>query len=120
MNFYRMFQPILIGRLLLYFNTEGQKTTDLEHAYIYATCITISTLVSMILFHMPQVDMIHYGMKMRIACCSIIFRKVCLIINENRLFLYAVFCTIQYQLFAYLSKLTIISDWKSCYYISDS
>jgi len=82
-NFYRMFQPILIGRLLLYFNTEEQKTTDVEQAYMYAACLTISTLVSMVLYHVPQVNMIHYGMKMRIACCSLIFRKVCLIIKKK-------------------------------------
>lgn len=87
-NFYRMFQPILIGRLLLYFNTEGQKTIDLEHAYFYAACLTISTLVSMVLYHIPQVDMIHFGMKFRIACCSLIFRKVCLMKKENKIYFY--------------------------------
>ncbi|XP_060873079.1 ATP-binding cassette sub-family C member 4-like isoform X2 [Metopolophium dirhodum] len=80
---FKMFQPILIGRLLLYFNTEGQKTTDVEQAYMYAACLTISTLVSMVLYHVPQVNMIHYGMKMRIACCSIIFRKAMRLSNTS-------------------------------------
>ncbi|CAI6364367.1 unnamed protein product [Macrosiphum euphorbiae] len=81
--FFKMFQPILIGRLLSYFNTEGEKTTNLEQAYMYAACLTISTLVTMVLYHIPQVDMIHYGMKMRIACCSIIFRKAMRLSNTS-------------------------------------
>jgi len=116
-----MFQPILIGRLLSYFNTEGEKTTNLEQAYMYAACLTISTLVTMVLYHIPQVDMIHYGMKMRIACCSIIFRKVCLIIKNKKICFYTqLLYNMQYGLIIYLSKLTMISVWKNCYYISAS
>ncbi|XP_022166663.1 probable multidrug resistance-associated protein lethal(2)03659 isoform X3 [Myzus persicae] len=81
---FKMCQPIFIGRLLLYFNTEkGQENIDTEHAYIYATCLTICTLISMILYHLPQVNMIHYGMKLRIACCSLIYRKAMRLSNTS-------------------------------------
>jgi len=74
---------MLIGRLVSYFNTKTQNETDLEHAYIYSACLTVNMLFLIVFFHSTQLEMVHYGMKMRIACCSVIFRKVSLIINEN-------------------------------------
>jgi len=83
MHNYRMCQPILIGKLLAYFNTKGQSKTDLEHAYIYAAWLTINMLIFIVLYHLTQLEMVHYGMKMRIACCSVIFRKVYDLLVKN-------------------------------------
>ncbi|XP_026820606.1 multidrug resistance-associated protein 4-like isoform X2 [Rhopalosiphum maidis] len=80
---FKMFQPMLIGRLVSYFNTETQNETDLEHAYIYAACLTINMLFIIVFFHSTQLEIVHYGMKMRIACCSVIFRKAIRLSNES-------------------------------------
>ncbi|CAH1738400.1 unnamed protein product [Aphis gossypii] len=79
----KMCQPILIGKLLAYFNTKGQNKTDLEHAYFYAAWLTINMLIFIVLYHLTQIDMVHYGMKMRIACCSVIFRKATRLSNAS-------------------------------------
>lgn len=72
----RVFQTLMLGGLLTYFNPEMTNKTDLKHAYIYASGLLISMLVSMVLFHNTLTQMAHFGMKIRVACCSLIFRKV--------------------------------------------
>lgn len=74
-----MFQPIMIGGLLTYFNPEHSKQTDLVHAYIYASGLTISMLGSLVIFHTVTTEILHYGMKFRIACSATVYRKVHLI-----------------------------------------
>lgn len=73
---YRMFVPIMIGGLLTYFNPEESKQTDVVHAYIYASGLTISMLGSLFIYHFVTIEMTHSGMKFRIACCVTIYRKV--------------------------------------------
>lgn len=77
-----MSQPVMIGGLLSYFNPEGSKHTNLKHAYMYAFGLTISMLGSTILFHSVTLEMSHFGMKIRVACCAAIYRKVRLITQE--------------------------------------
>lgn len=66
----------MIGKLLSYFNPEGSEPTDLVHAYVYAFGLTISRLGTIVLFHSISLEMSHFGMKIRVACCAIIYRKV--------------------------------------------
>lgn len=71
-----MTQPLFIGGLLAYFDPNSSRHTDLKHAYIYAFGLTLSMFTELILYHSTQFEILHCGMKMRVACCSVIFYKV--------------------------------------------
>lgn len=72
-----MIQPLLIGGLLSYFNPNlSSETPDINQAYIYATLLTLNMFVTLVFYHAIQIEILHSGMKMRVACCSLIFRKV--------------------------------------------
>lgn len=71
----RMSQPILIGGLLAHLN-RGSSASELKYAYMYATGLLLNILANILLFHYSQVELSYCGMKMRVACCSLIYRKV--------------------------------------------
>ncbi|VVC32361.1 ABC transporter type 1, transmembrane domain,ABC transporter-like,P-loop containing nucleoside triphosphate [Cinara cedri] len=71
----RVFQPILIGGLLTYFTSSGSNTTNIRDAYLYATGLLVNMLLNILLFHNSQIEMMQIGMMLRIACCSVIFKK---------------------------------------------
>jgi len=72
-----MTQPLLIGGLLSYFNPNlSSKTHTLSQAYTYATLLALNMLVTLVMNHAIQIEILHCGMKMRVACCSLIFKKV--------------------------------------------
>lgn len=72
----RVSQPLFIGGLLSYFNPVGSNNTDLRYAYFNAFGLVLSMLLAFIFYHGTQIEIIHCGMQMRIACCSTIYNKV--------------------------------------------
>ncbi|CAH1736130.1 unnamed protein product [Aphis gossypii] len=71
----RMSQPIFIAGLLEYFNPDKSNTKGLNHAYYYASGLLLNMLANILLFHYSQMEMGRLGMKIRVACCSVIYKK---------------------------------------------
>ncbi|XP_031343400.1 probable multidrug resistance-associated protein lethal(2)03659 [Photinus pyralis] len=95
----RLYQPIFIGLLVRYFDPTNDLNTlprkeplyfnravfftqknqcaiSKEEAYFYGSSVfLISTIVTAIL-HPNLTAMMHLGMKIRVGCCSLIYRKV--------------------------------------------
>lgn len=69
----RLFQPILLGWLLGYFKPGS--TTTKEDAYLFAGGLFLLTMLSMLMFNHFTVGAFHIGMRVRAACCSLVYRK---------------------------------------------
>ena len=69
----RLFQPILLGWLLGYFKPGS--TTTKEEAYLFAGGLFLLTMLTMLMFNHFTVGAFHIGMRVRAACCSLIYRK---------------------------------------------
>ncbi|KOC62515.1 putative multidrug resistance-associated protein lethal(2)03659 [Habropoda laboriosa] len=65
-------QPILLGWLLQYYNSI-QVTKD--SAYLYAGGVILCSALLIFVIHPYMMGILHMGMKMRIACCTLIYRK---------------------------------------------
>lgn len=75
-HFCRMSQPLLIGELLKYFDPAASENADLKHAYLCASCLVLSMLISIFLSTLTYNAILRCAMNVRVACSSIIFRKV--------------------------------------------
>jgi ABC-type multidrug transport system fused ATPase/permease subunit len=69
----RLIQPILLGFLLGFFKPGSE--TRKEHAYFFAGGIVFLTMLSMLMFNHFTVEAFHIGMRVRAACCSLVYRK---------------------------------------------
>ena len=67
-------QPIFLQRLLSFF-TPGT-TITLSEAYGYAGGIILCTVLSVLIMNPFWMAILHIGMKLRVACCSLVYRKV--------------------------------------------
>ncbi|XP_012525065.2 probable multidrug resistance-associated protein lethal(2)03659 isoform X2 [Monomorium pharaonis] len=68
----RVLQPLLLGQMLRYFNT---MEVDKYYAYIYAVGVILCSAVNVFVIHPYMMGILHMGMKVRVACCSLIYRK---------------------------------------------
>uniref|UniRef100_A0A1B0D8I6 Uncharacterized protein n=1 Tax=Phlebotomus papatasi TaxID=29031 RepID=A0A1B0D8I6_PHLPP len=69
----RLGQPILLGRLLMYFRHDSDMTH--KEALLCAGGIVGLSLFYTITVNQYIFDAFYYGMRVRIAMCSIIYRK---------------------------------------------
>ncbi|XP_059612038.1 ATP-binding cassette sub-family C member 4-like isoform X2 [Phlebotomus argentipes] len=70
----RVFQPLCLGGLVRYF-APGQTEITRNEAFHYAAGIVICSLVPVITFHPFILYIFQIGMKIRLACCALIYKK---------------------------------------------
>lgn len=71
----RVIQPLVLGKLLDYFRADTNVTKEV--ALWYAGALVILNGVSAFLINHYAMGASHYGMRVRAACCALIYRKVC-------------------------------------------
>lgn len=72
----RITQPLLIGELLTYFNSDNSEKKSPVYVYGCASCLALSLFASMTIFYGTQFEMLQIAMKMRVSCSSVIYKKV--------------------------------------------
>ncbi|KAI4497436.1 hypothetical protein M0802_007447 [Mischocyttarus mexicanus] len=68
----RVLQPLFLGYLLRYYNTAEISKYE---AYLYAIGVILCSTINIFVVHPYMMAILHMGMKMRVACCSLIYRK---------------------------------------------
>jgi ATP-binding cassette subfamily C (CFTR/MRP) protein 4 len=72
----RLSQPLFLGRLVRYFSeSNSDNAITLEEAYIYAAGVILCSGLTVFAIHPYMMGIVHVGMKIRVACCSLIYRK---------------------------------------------
>ncbi|KAJ6635778.1 putative multidrug resistance-associated protein lethal [Pseudolycoriella hygida] len=79
--FLRTTQPIFLGGLISYYSGTG---STLYHAYGYAAAVVLTSALNVIFSHPYLLGLLHLGMKIRVAVCSMIYRKA-LKLSKNAL-----------------------------------
>lgn len=67
--------PLAIGKLVSYFEKDQTHTSENE-AYITAGIIVLCRLTDALISHKSMMGLMHITMKMRVACGSLIYRKI--------------------------------------------
>lgn len=78
-NITRPFQPVALSMLLAYW--EPGSTMTYDQAVYCATAVIMMSLLIAFVNHHGTYSTQQFGMKVRIAACSLIYRKVCLYIT---------------------------------------
>lgn len=73
----KIIQPIFLGKIINYFeNYDSSDEVDLNFAYCYAAALSVCTLILAIMHHLYFYHVQRAGMKLRVAMCHMIYRKV--------------------------------------------
>lgn len=67
-----MTQPLFLGGLIAYYS---KANVNINEAYLYAGGVILCSLLNVLIVHPYMLSQLHTGMKMRIAACSMIYRK---------------------------------------------
>ncbi|KAJ8929216.1 hypothetical protein NQ314_018095 [Rhamnusium bicolor] len=70
----RLSQPLLMRRLLMFYEPNQTSTTK-QDAYMYAGLIVLVSFINALCIHHYYFQVFHIGMKIRVAACSLIYRK---------------------------------------------
>ncbi|KAB0797840.1 hypothetical protein PPYR_08833 [Photinus pyralis] len=69
----KLFQPLLLGKLIAYFG--GQESISKSAAYGFAAGVVGCAFLRILLTSPLMVSLLHMGLKIRVACCSLVYRK---------------------------------------------
>lgn len=71
-----MTQPLCLGGLVAYYSdTNNLESDDKTTAYLYAVGVILCSAFNVLFMHPYMLGMFHTGMKVRVAMCSMIYRK---------------------------------------------
>lgn len=70
----KVVQPLLLGKLIRYFTSEPSISET--EAYLYAMGMSLSVIILAIFHHPYFFTVQRIGMQIRVACCSLLYRKV--------------------------------------------
>lgn len=73
--FHRICQPLFLGGLVTYFS-QNQNSVTKEGAYYCAAGIILCSLIPVAAFQPFTMIIVQIGMRIRVACCSLIYKKV--------------------------------------------
>ncbi|CAH1981029.1 unnamed protein product [Acanthoscelides obtectus] len=71
----KMFQPIVLALYIGYYD-KGTNALGPEIGWLLAVGVVTMSFVNMIIMHYTNLGCVRIGMRVRIACCSLIYRKL--------------------------------------------
>lgn len=71
----RLVSPLLMGLLISYFMDNPYNHTE-QDAYLFATGLALTLIMIVLVFHPAQLYYFQSALKLRVACCSLIYSKV--------------------------------------------
>uniref|UniRef100_A0AAG5DBA7 Multidrug resistance-associated protein lethal(2)03659 n=1 Tax=Anopheles atroparvus TaxID=41427 RepID=A0AAG5DBA7_ANOAO len=69
---FKVTQPFFLGKLVAYYSRTGG---DISEAYLYAGAVVLCSAINVLFIHPYMLSQLHLGMKLRVAACSMIYRK---------------------------------------------
>ncbi|CAH0698992.1 unnamed protein product [Spodoptera exigua] len=69
----RIAQPVFLGKLVEFYSPGSSMKQ--EEAYMYAAAVVACSALNVFVVHPYMMAILHMGMKFRVACCSLIYRK---------------------------------------------
>ncbi|XP_053689234.1 probable multidrug resistance-associated protein lethal(2)03659 [Sabethes cyaneus] len=69
---FKVTQPIFLGALVAYYSQQNGNVND---AYLYAAAVVMCSAISVLFMHSYMLSQLHLGMKLRVAACSMVYRK---------------------------------------------
>lgn len=69
----RIAQPVFLGKLVEFYSPGN--TMKPQEAYMYAAAVVACSALNVFVVHPYMMAILHMGMKFRVACCSLIYRK---------------------------------------------
>lgn len=75
-EFHRVLQPYTLGLLIWHFDPRA--TSSVTEAYMYATAVVVMIALTAIISHHIHLGQMEIGMRMRVACSSLVYKKVIL------------------------------------------
>ncbi|XP_061402316.1 probable multidrug resistance-associated protein lethal(2)03659 [Musca vetustissima] len=73
--FLRCSQPLFLGALVSYYADPDTDKSDQTQPFLYALGVILASIGSVVFMHPTMLGIVHSGMKVRVAICSMIYRK---------------------------------------------